>query len=80
MAVFRKEKEMPYFNYHAVAKQLIADGKLTGFYYTNRHNSIAPALVLLFDDFSHPIMPIRQDRWKEYQLLLQPEREQSNNR
>ena len=65
---------MPYFNYHAVAKQLIADGKLTGFYYTNRHNSIAPALVLLFDDFSHPIMPIRQDRWKEYQLLLPPER------
>ena len=71
---------MPYFHYHAVAKQLITSGKLIGSYYTDRHNAIAPALVLLFDDYSHPVMPIRQERWKEYQPLLPPEKEQKNSR
>ncbi len=61
---------MPYFHYHAVAKRLIAQGKLRGYYFTERHNSISPALVLLFDDETHPVMPIREARWEEYHTLL----------
>lgn len=59
-----------YFSYHATAHRLIDDGKLIGYYYTDRHNAISPALVLVFDDFSHPLMPIRQHRWDEYKPLL----------
>lgn len=61
---------MPYFNYHAKAKSLIKKGKLTDYYFTERYKNISPALVLIFDDFSHPIMPIRQNRWDEYLPLL----------
>ena len=63
---------MAYFNYHAKAKSLIKKGKLKGYYFTNRHNGISPALVLLFNDKTHPIMPIRQNRWAEYFDLLPP--------
>ena len=66
---------MSYFNYHATAKRLIAEGKLIGYYFTERHNAISPALVLLFDDYRHPIMPIRENRWAEYLLLLPEETE-----
>jgi len=59
-----------YFNYHATAKRLIAAGKLVGYYYTEDHRGIKPALVLLFNDQAHPVMPIRQHRWAEYQALL----------
>ena len=61
---------MRYFHYHGVAKRLIAEGKLIGFYYTDDHRGIRPALVLLFNDGRHPIMPIREHRWGEYQRLL----------
>ena len=61
---------MPYFNYHATAKRLIASGRLVGYYLTERHRHIAPALVLLFDDEKHPVMPIRRERWEEYESLL----------
>ena len=61
---------MGYFNYHATARRLISEGKLTGWYYTQRHNAISPALVLCFKDFRHPVMPIRQQRWGEYMPLL----------
>lgn len=57
---------MPYFNYHATAKRLISEGKLKDYYFTNRYRDISPALVLLFDDYKHPIMPIREHRWEEY--------------
>ena len=66
---------MSYFNYHATAKRLIAEGKLIGYFFTERHNAISPALVLLFDDYRHPIMPIRENRWAEYLLLLPEETE-----
>lgn len=66
---------MAYFDYHATAKKLIANGKLKEFYYTVRHRHISPALVLLFDDISHPVMPIRQERWEEYERLLAQIRE-----
>ncbi|MBE6904520.1 MAG: thermostable hemolysin delta-VPH [Ruminococcaceae bacterium] len=61
---------MQYFNYHAIAKKLIAQKKLIAYYYTQRHNKISPALVLLFDDYAHPVLPIRQERWKEYEKIL----------
>lgn len=61
---------MPYFNYHATAKKLIKDGKLKGYYFTENHKGIRPALVLIFNDISHPVMPIRQHRWEEYLLEI----------
>ena len=61
---------MAYFNYHATAKKLIEQGRLVGYYFTEHHNSISPALVLLFDDIKHPVMPIRQHRWDEYMYLI----------
>lgn len=64
-----------YFNYHAKAKRLIQEGKLKGYYFIDRHNAISPALVLLFDDAQHPVMPIRANRWSEYLPLLDKEKE-----
>ena len=61
---------MSYFNYHAAAKKMIKDGKLISWYYTERHNAISPALVLMFDDVKHPVMPIRKERWAEYEELI----------
>ncbi|MBE5816363.1 MAG: thermostable hemolysin delta-VPH [Clostridiales bacterium] len=61
---------MAYFNYHATAKKLIEQGKLKDYYFTQRHNSISPALVLVFDDIKHPLMPIRQHKWGEYIMLI----------
>ena len=55
-----------YYSYHATPKHLIRSGKLTGWYLTKRHNHISSALVLLFDDPNHPIMPIREHRFGEY--------------
>ena len=55
---------MSYYNYHAKAKQLIADGHLVNMEIVDRWNTIAPALVLYFDN--HRPMPIRQYRWDEY--------------
>ena len=55
---------MSYFNYHAKAKQLIAEGHLLKMEIVERWNAIAPALVLYFNN--HKPMPIRQYRWDEY--------------
>ena len=65
---------MPYYNYHATAKRLIKEGKLAGYYFTDRYKSISPALVLLFDDAKHPVMPIREHRFDEYLPLLPNEK------
>ncbi len=62
---------MGYFNYHATAKKLIKEGKLKDFFFTKKHNSVSPALVLLFDDKAHPVMPIREHRWTEYLVLIE---------
>ncbi|MBQ1988720.1 MAG: thermostable hemolysin delta-VPH [Clostridia bacterium] len=62
---------MSYFNYHATAKKLIRDGKLKAFLFTERYNNITPALVLLFDDIKHPVMPIRKHHWAEYIPLIE---------
>lgn len=61
---------MPYFSYHATAKKLIRLGKLSHFYFTPDHKGIRPALVLIFRDPRHPVMPIRFHRWEEYLPLL----------
>lgn len=53
-----------YYNYHAKAKRLIADGHLVRYEIVEDWNGIAPALVLYFDN--HRPMPIRQYRWDEY--------------
>lgn len=55
---------MSYYNYHAKAKQLIAEGHLIKMEIIERWNAISPALVLYFDN--HRPMPIRQYRWDEY--------------
>ena len=62
---------MRYYNYHVTAKRLIAEGKLKKYYFTENHNGISPALVLVFDDIRHPIMPIRVHRFEEYLPLLE---------
>ena len=61
---------MSFFNYHATAKRLILEGKLVDYYFTERYKNISPALVLVFDDYKHPIMPIREHRFEEYIELL----------
>lgn len=61
---------MPYFNYHATAKGLIAAGKLRGFRLVPRYGRISPALLLFFEDERHPVMPIREGRFAEYEPLL----------
>ena len=53
-----------YYNYHAKAKRLIADGHLVNYEIVKEWNGIAPALVLYFDN--HRPMPIRQYKWDEY--------------
>jgi len=64
---------MPYFNYHATIKKLIKEGKLIGYYFTQKHNSISPALVLIFNDSTHPVMPVRKEKWEMYLPLLNDE-------
>ncbi|MBE5734912.1 MAG: thermostable hemolysin delta-VPH [Clostridiales bacterium] len=61
---------MAYYNYHATAKRMIGEGKLIGYYFTEKHNNISPALVLVFNDCKHGVMPIREYRWGEYLSLL----------
>lgn len=61
---------MSYFNYHATAMRLISEGKLIEYYYTKKHKSISPALVLIFNDYKHSVMPIRKYRWNQYQQIL----------
>lgn len=59
---------MAYFNYHAKAKNLIAEGHLTRFEIVENWNGIKPALVLYFDN-DKP-MPIREHKFDEYMKLL----------
>lgn len=65
----QRSDTMAYFNYHAKAKQLIADGHLTRFEIVDKWNNISPALVLYFDN--NKPMPIREYRFDEYLRILQ---------
>ena len=57
-----------YYNYHAVAKRLIREGKLVAFRRVEKWGEISPAFVLFFTD--HPPMPIREERVAEYAELI----------
>ena len=59
---------MGYFNYHAKAKNLIANGDLVKYEFVDNWNGIKPAMVLYFKN-DKP-MPIRDYRWNEYFPLL----------
>jgi hypothetical protein len=59
---------MGYFNYHAKAKNLIAEGHLTKYIFGS-WNKVENALVLFFDN-SKP-MPIREHKHSEYLELIQ---------
>ena len=61
-----------YYNYHAQAKKLIADGHLIDYELIATWNNIKPALVLYFDN--HRPMPIRPYRWDEYFDLMDGEK------
>lgn len=61
-----------YYNYHAKVRRLISEGHLTGWEIADRYKNIRPAIVLHFDN--HPPLPIRQHRWAEYLLLLDPDK------
>lgn len=58
-----------YFNYHARAKKLIAEGHLVHYEIVESYHGISPAMLLYFDN--HPPMPIRDYRWDEYFKLLE---------
>lgn len=57
-----------YYNYHAKAKRLIAEGHLTEYRFVDEYNGISPCLLLIFDN-QRP-MPIRQYRWDEYLAII----------
>lgn len=59
---------MPYFNYHAKAKNLIRTGHLKDYEIVPNWNGICPALVLYFDN-NRP-MPIREHKFDEYMEIL----------
>lgn len=59
---------MGYYNYHAVAKNLIKNGHLIRTEYVGVWNDVSPALVLFFDN--HPPMPIRKEKWEEYENII----------
>ncbi len=59
---------MVYYNYHAIAKNLISSGHCIGATQFKRYKHIYPALVLYFDN--HRPIPIREYRWNDYIPLL----------
>ena len=61
-------KFMGFYNYHAVATNLIKNGHCNKAIFKQKHNVISPALVLYFDN--HKPMPIRQDSFEKYLILL----------
>lgn len=63
-----KGVDMSCFNYHAKAQNLIKSGHLVRFEVVPKWGSIAPALVLFFDN--NKPMPIREYRFDEYLELI----------
>ena len=59
---------MSYYNYHAIAHNLIKNGHCLYAKFEEKHNNISPALVLYFNN--HKPMPIRENKFSEYLLLL----------
>ena len=67
---------MGYFNYHALVRRLIREGRLRGYRIVESYHGISPALLLFFDDARHPILPIREERFAEYLPLLEAREKQ----
>lgn len=61
---------MAYFNFHAIVKKMIDDGKLISWYIVDVYNNISPALILVFNDPKRPIVPIRRHMWDKYFEML----------
>ena len=59
---------MAYYNYHAMAKNLIKSGNCFCATLFSNYHHIRPALVLYFTN--HKPIPIREYRWQEYFTLL----------
>ena len=60
---------MGYFNYHAVAKNMIKNKKLLNYEILEVDgNSV---LLLYFDDIKHPMMKIKSERIPEYLPLIE---------
>lgn len=53
-----------YYNYHAMVKKLILEGRLKGYEFVDDYNGIRPALVLYFE--GHKPMPIQHYMWEKY--------------
>lgn len=62
---------MAYFNYHQTAKNLIKQGKLISYHIVDNYKNVSPALLLIFNDDKHPVMPIRQERFEEYLDIIE---------
>ncbi|MCQ2564277.1 MAG: thermostable hemolysin delta-VPH [Clostridia bacterium] len=59
---------MTYYNFHAIAKNLILTNHCISATWFENYHHIRPALVLYFDN--HRPIPIREYRWEEYLPLL----------
>ena len=62
---------MSYFNYHAMVKKMIDDGKLITYYFVDAYKDVSPALILIFNDPKRPVIPIRQHAWDKYLDLIE---------
>lgn len=60
-----------YYNFHAMAKRLIAQHNTIGATIFEAYHNIRPALVIYFKN--HAPIPIRQYMWHEYLPLLRGE-------
>ena len=63
---------MGYFNYHAVAKNMIKNQKLLSYEILEIDGKFV--LFLYFDDIKHPIMKIKSDKIPEYLTLIEKNR------
>ncbi len=63
---------MGYFNYHAVAKNMIKNQKLLSYEILEINGK--SVLFLYFDDIKHPIMKIKSDKIPEYLPLIEKNR------
>ena len=60
---------MAYYNYHAIAKNLLKNGHCIAVTKFNRYRHISPALVLYFDN--HRPIPIREYMWQDYLPVIE---------
>ncbi|MBE5741506.1 MAG: thermostable hemolysin delta-VPH [Clostridiales bacterium] len=68
---------MTYYNYHAIAKNLIKSGHCIGVSIFDRYRHIYPAMVLYFEN--HRPIPIREYMWQDYLPLLDEYKIRINN-